>query len=267
MMGSVRAVARVRAALIPPIDSAGFGEGMRAMAPLGVAIGVWGLVTGVAMVNAGVSVPLAVIMSLAAFAGSAQLAIIPLLAVGAPLPVAWATALLVNLRFVIFSAASRRFFARLPFHQRLSASYLNGDIGFALFSRRFADAEEVGTPEQWGYFFGGAVVNWVVWQVSSIAGILVGGLAPAEWGLELAALLALVAVVIPMVDRAPALAGVLVTAVLSVLSVRLPMRLGLIVSVLAGVTVAMAAESARVRTVERAQLVAGHATGNGAGHR
>lgn len=220
------------------------------MSAPGVAIGIWGLVTGVAMVNRGLSVPLAIIMTFVAFAGSAQLAALPLLAVGAPLPVVWVTALLVNVRFVIFSAASRRFFAKLPWKQRLFASYLNGDVGFALFARRFGDATDAGTPHQWGYFFGGAAVNWVAWQAASVAGILLGGLAPTDWGLELAALLALVAVLIPMVTRFPAAAGVLVTGILSIVTVGMPMRLGLLVSVLAGVSVAVFADA----TVQRFKL-------------
>jgi hypothetical protein len=53
-------------------------------------------------------------MSLLVFAGSAQLAVLPLLAGGAPVWVLWATALCVNLRFVIFSAGWRRYFGVLP---------------------------------------------------------------------------------------------------------------------------------------------------------
>ena len=42
------------------------------------------------------------------------------------------TATMVNMRFVIFSAASRKAFTGLPWYQRLSAGYLNGDVPFAL---------------------------------------------------------------------------------------------------------------------------------------
>ena len=84
------------------------------MAPAGIAIAAWGLVTGVAMVKGGLSVTMALVMTVVVFAGSAQLAVLPLLVSGAPLPIVWATALLVNLRFVIFAAAMRGYFAR-PF--------------------------------------------------------------------------------------------------------------------------------------------------------
>ncbi len=218
------------------------------MMPLALAISVWGLVTGVAMVNGGMTVPGALIVTFFVFAGSAQLATLPLLAVGAPLPVVWVTALLVNLRFVIFAAASRRYFVKLPWQQRLVAGYLNGDLGFALFSRKFGDATELGTPEQFGFFYGGATVNWVAWQLSSYVGIIIGGLFPTEWGFELAAALALVAVLIPMANKFPAVVGILVTGVLAVYTASMPMRLGLVVSVLIGGSVAVAADIWRSRS-------------------
>ena len=55
------------------------------MAGTSLGIAAWGLVTGVAMVKSGMSVGMAVFMSLLVYAGSAQLAVIPLLTVGAPL--------------------------------------------------------------------------------------------------------------------------------------------------------------------------------------
>lgn len=228
--------------VLPPIERRGFSEGVRAIAPAGVAIAVWGLVTGVALVKGGLDAPWALLMTLVVFAGSAQLAVLPLLAVQAPLPVVWVTALLVNLRFVIFSAAARTYFTGLPLRQRLFSAYLNGDLGFALFSQRFGDEPERGTPYQWGYFYGAAWLNWIVWQVASIAGILLAGLLPTDWGLELAAVLALVAVVIPMVASRPAVVGVVVTGVVSVALAGLPLKLGLPAAVLVGVGVAVAIE-------------------------
>lgn len=212
------------------------------MMPLTVAIAVWGVVTGVAMVNSGMPVWLGVLMTVTVYAGSAQLAVLPLLATGAPLPVVWVTALVVNLRFVIFAASSRAAFVGLPFRQRVLAGYVNGDLGFALFSLRFADDEERGNPEQWGYFYGVALANWAVWEVSSLAGLLLGGLAPTEWGLELAAYLALLAVLVPLASKWPAIAGVVVAGAVALLTVSWPLRSGLLLAVAAGVVVAMLAE-------------------------
>lgn len=212
------------------------------MLPAGIAIGSWGLVTGVAMAKSGVPVGYAIALSLTVFAGSAQLATLPLMVAGAPLPVIWLTALMVNLRFVIFSAALRPYFSNIRLRQRLFAGYLAGDIGFALFMRNFAQDVEKGTPQQRGYFYGGAAVNWVAWQAASIAGILLGALVPTQWGLELAAVLALLAVLIPMAASLPAVAGVLTAAALSLAFAGLPLKLGLLISIALGVLVAVVLE-------------------------
>jgi predicted branched-subunit amino acid permease len=223
------------------------------MAPLSLAIAVWGVVTGVAMVNSGMPLWLAVLMTLTVYAGSAQLAVLPLLAVSAPLPLVWVTAAIVNLRFVIFAAASRSAFVGLPLRQRLLAGYLNGDLGFALFTQRFVDDPVRGTPEQWGYFYGLTVANWAVWQVACLGGVFIGDLFPAAWGFELAAYLALLAVLVPMMTTLPTVAGVVTAVALSLLTVGLPLRLGLLVSVLAGVVVAMTAERWRAVRVRAQQ--------------
>ena len=253
ILGAVQMTA-ARDTWIPPVDKPAFREGVRAMMPMSLAITVWGVVTGVAMVNQGMPVPVGLLMTFTVFAGSAQLAVLPLLAVGAPLPVVWATALVVNLRFVIFAASSRRSFVDLTLRQRILAGYLNGDLGFALFSQRFADDPDRGSPVQWGYFYGGALVNWVAWQAASVAGIVLGGFAPEEWGLELAAYLALTAVLVPMCVKFPAIAGVAVAIVVSVATVDLPMRLGLLVAVVVGVTVAMLAEHVHGRHARRREV-------------
>jgi predicted branched-subunit amino acid permease len=243
-------VTRLRRHFFAACPREAYQRGVASMMPFALAISVWGLVTGVAMVNGGMTIPGAMVVTLFVFAGSAQLAVLPLLAVGAPLPVVWITALLVNLRFVIFAAASRRYFVRLPWQQRLVAGYLNGDLGFALFTREFADDTELGTTDQFGFFYGGATVNWVAWQLSSFLGIVLGGLAPTSWGLDLAAALALVAVLIPMANKMPAVAGMVVTGVLAVLTVRMPLRLGLLVSIVVGGAVAVAADVWRSRRTD-----------------
>lgn len=246
MIGMLSTAAR---GLLPPIDRSAFGDGFRLMTPLAAPIAVWGLVTGAVMVNAGLTVPVALLISLTVYAGSAQLATLPLLVAGSPLPVVWATSLVVNLRFVIFAAASRRAFMHLPWQQRLLAGYLNGDLGFALFTQRFSGSAEHGSPEQWGYFYGLNSLNWLAWQASSVVGILLGNVVPEAWGLGLASYLALLAVLIPMVKGLPAVAGTMVAAVVAVATYRFPMRSGLLVAVVAGVTIAMVTDSWRSRVL------------------
>jgi predicted branched-subunit amino acid permease len=100
------------------------------MLPTSAGIAAWGLVTGVAMVKSGLSVPVALAMSLFVFAGSSQLAALPLIAAGAPMWLIWATAFCVNLRFLIFSAQWRPFWIHLPFWQRIRIGYWCADFNY-----------------------------------------------------------------------------------------------------------------------------------------
>ena len=91
-----------------------FRQGVTDMLGTGLGVGAWGLVTGVAMVRSGLDPWLALLMSLTVYAGSSQLASLPLIAAGAPIWVVLLTGFVVNLRFVIYSAQWRFYFGHLP---------------------------------------------------------------------------------------------------------------------------------------------------------
>ena len=127
-----------------------FRNGARDMVGVSLGIAAWGLVTGVAMAKSGLGIPLAVLMSLLVFAGSAQLAALPLIVSGAPIWMVWAIALCVNLRFVIFSAAWRPYFAHFKRWQRMVLGYFTADLNYVVFMKRFAQPRP--EPEQMPYF-------------------------------------------------------------------------------------------------------------------
>src|SRR5690554_1592435 len=106
---------------------AGGRAGFRAFLPLSVGVLPWALVTGMAMVGAGFSPLEAMGMNIIVFSGTAQLGTLPLIASGAPLWLIVATALALNLRFVIFSAALAGRFAGFPARHRWLAGYLLTD--------------------------------------------------------------------------------------------------------------------------------------------
>ena len=215
-----------------------------------VGIAAWGLVTGVAMVKSGLSVPVALAMTFLVYAGSAQLSVLPLLAMGAPLWVVWLTAACVNLRFVIFSSMWRSYFAHLPRRHRLALGYFSGDVIFVSFMKRFP--KPVPAPEQVPYFWGAASANWLAWQVPSIAGIVLANAIPLSWGLGFAGVLALLGILLSMLnDRATWLATA-VACTAAVATFALPLKLNILVAIAAAVTAGLAAEAAE-RALRRAR--------------
>lgn len=222
-----------------------FVAGFRSMLATMLGIGAWGLVTGVAMVKAGMSVPLAIFMSLIVYAGSAQLAVLPLLMVGAPLWVVWFTATCVNLRFVILSSMWRHYFGHLRLLHRLTLGYFSGDVIFVTFTHRYPTPEK--KPEQLPFFWGAAVANWVFWQVFSIAGILLANVIPLSWGLGFAGVLALMGVLYSMLKDKAAWLACVVACGAAVATFALPLKLNILVAIAAAVTAGLLMETAERR--------------------
>lgn len=216
----------------------GFRDGLRDMLQVAPGIGAWGLVTGVAMVKSGLSVPIALLMGFTVFAGSAQLAALPLMAAGAPVWLVLATAFCVNLRFVIFSAQIRPYFAHLPFRSRLAMSYLLADLTVVLFYKRFPEPRR--SLDEVGYFAGNSVVNWTAWQIPQALGVLLASLIPSAWGLGFAGILALLGITLSMLqDKLTSLTAV-IAAVVAVWWVALPLKLNLVLAIVIGMGFAMA---------------------------
>lgn len=230
----------------------GFREGARAISGLLFATGTWGLVTGVAMVKSGMTESMALAMTLAVYAGSAQLTSLPLIVAGAPIWLIFAAGLVVNLRFVIFAAALHPFLRHLPWPRKLALGYFTTDMGFVLFTPRYGDAKVRGTAEQVGFFVGCIAPGWVAWQVPSIIGIYLGNQVPTEWSPEFAALLALLAITVPLINGRPVLLAAVAAGLVAWVAQPLPLRMGLALAVVAGIGVGMWAERAKARHAARA---------------
>ncbi|HEY4541934.1 MAG TPA: AzlC family ABC transporter permease [Noviherbaspirillum sp.] len=216
-----------------------FREGVQAYLPTMPGIFAWGMVTGMAMVKSGLTVAQALGMTIFVFAGSAQLAALPLMVAGAPIWVVFLTASMVNLRFVIFSAAIAPHFAHLPWHRRLWYGYFNADVTMALFPIRFPPSTVDNTRGKLGYYKGICYGNWVGWQSGSVVGILLASQIPESWGIGYAGTLALLAITIPLTINRAALVGVVVAGVVAVAANALPYRLGLLLAVGVGMAAAM----------------------------
>ena len=222
-------------------DPALWREGLRTGIPTLFGIGAWGMVVGIAMVKTGLTALQASGMTLLVFAGSAQLASLPLILAHAPIWVIFATALVVNLRFVIFSALLAPHFSHLPWRQRLFYGYISGDLTIAMFLQRFPTAAPV--KGKLSYLKGLMFPNWCAWQVGSLIGIFLGSAIPTEWGLGFAGTLAILCITVPLIINSAALCGVLVAGAVAVLANGFPYKLGLLVAVLAGMLTALAAEN------------------------
>lgn len=219
-----------------------FREGVRQVAPLLVVTSVWGLVTGVAMVKAGMSMTVALVITVLVYSGSFQLTVLPLLAAGAPLWLIVVAGLAVNVRFFIFGAGLYPFFRDRPLLERMALNFFISDAAFAIFMMRYADEPTPATATQRWIYIGMILPCWLTWEVFSIAGVCLSAFVPVSWSLDFAAILALLAILVPMASSRPMLATMAAAGVVAWLGQTLPMRMGLVFAVLVGIAAGMVAE-------------------------
>ncbi|HMS26814.1 MAG TPA: AzlC family ABC transporter permease [Burkholderiaceae bacterium] len=215
------------------------------MSAVSPGLAAWGLMTGVAMVNSGMSVWEAVAMSLLVFAGSSQLAAIPLIAAGAPAWVILATSFCVNLRFVVFSAHMRPYMMHMPLFKRLFNGYLTADLSYVLFTKRFSKpaTDVAGQQAQMAYFQGGTMLNWASWQVASLTGIALAHSIPTTWGLGFAGILALAGVASSLASTHLRRVSAVVAGAAAVAAFALPFKLNIVVAIAVAVALTMLFEN------------------------
>jgi predicted branched-subunit amino acid permease len=225
----------------PSLRRRAFRLGQRAILPSLPGSFAWGLISGVAMVKGGLPVPWAMAMSLLVYAGSAQLAALPLIVAGAPLWVIVTTGLITNLRFVIYSAALRPYFVDRPWLERAALGYFMTDFTFTRLMRSAQDGS-LPLEHRDAWFAGVCANNWLTWQTSAFAGIIGASYVPTHWGLEFTGTLALVALVGPSLNARPALVGAVIAAAVALLAHPLPFKLGMFCGAIAGIVAATLAD-------------------------
>lgn len=237
---------------VPAAERDGFAVGFRLISPLLPAIFSWGLVTGVAMSKSVLTVPQSIGMSLLMYAGSAQLASLPLFAAGLPLWTILLTVFIVNLRFVIFSAALQPHFSYLPLWRRIVLGFLNGDLSFViLMGQNYPNGY---VPGKEGTYYGITLSNWLSWQVSSIIGIVLGALVPDSWGLAFAGTLALIPMMVHTINGRSTLLAVVLASVIGVMAFDLPYRINLVLGVMAALAAGLVCDEMVARQARRARI-------------
>jgi len=184
-------------------------------------------------------------MSVIVFAGSSQLAAIPLLTAGAPMWVILATGFCVNLRFVVFSAHLRPFVMHLPLWQRLMTGYLTADLSYVLFVKRYPQpgtsaAQLLG---QQAYLAGNCGVNWLSWVSCSLLGVGLSNFVPMSWGLGFAGILALLGIMCSLASSKLRVVSAGVAGAAAVVAYALPLKMNILVAIATAVALCLMVES------------------------
>lgn len=134
-----------------------------------------------------------------------------------------------NLRFAIFSAQWRRHIDHLPRARRLLLGYLLADLNLVVFQKAWPSGRhETGQAR---YAAGGAVAVWLLWQATSLAGIVLSAFVPLEWGLGVAGTLPMLGIAYALLVDRTAWVAAIVAAAAAVATYSLPLKLNIIVAI------------------------------------
>ena len=222
------------------MDVSAVRRGIRDVAPLLLGVGPFGLVAGVAAINAGLTLEQALGMSVIVFAGASQLAALELIGRDAPLSVVVATAVVINFRMLMYSASIAPYFRSLRARSRSLAAYLLTDQAYALSVSTYRSEDAI---DRLAYYLGAAATLWVVWQVATVAGALLQAGVPDALGLEFAVPLVFLALLVPAMEDGPTVVAGLVGGGIAVLGAELPLNLGLLVGAAVGIAAGVASET------------------------
>jgi len=178
-------------------------DGAAAVAPMAIGVVPFGLAFGATTVAHGYGTPAAVGFSVIVFAGASQLAAVQALAGGASALVAAAAAWTVNLRLLLYTASIAPYLAHEKLPKRLFAAYGLTDQAYAASIARWEKAPD-DRAGRYHFYLGGAATLWIVWQVATIAGALIGNAIPKSVPLDFSIPLVFLALLMPTITSRPA---------------------------------------------------------------
>jgi 4-azaleucine resistance transporter AzlC len=186
--------------------------GVRAAAPLALAVGAFGASFGILARDAGMGIVPPILMSLTTFAGSAQFAVASVLGSGGAIAAAIAAAVMLNLRYLAIGTSVAPALRGGPLRRLLEAQ-LVVDESWAI-SQRDGHVER-------DRLVGAGLTLLVAWCLGTVAGTLGGGALgdPADYGLDAMFPALFLALVVGQLDsrraRVAAVLGALIALVLT----------------------------------------------------
>ena len=214
-----------------------FVSGFLAILPILTGVIPFGAVMGSVFYEANLSLAQSMGMNLIVYAGASQLAAIDLMKKDTASLFVILTGLMINLRFLLYSAALSPIVQRSSFLVKLFCAYSLTDQAYATMSAH--DDKLKNAVQATQFYIGASVAMMVTWHGSVVAGYFFGNFAPKALSLDFAVPLSFAALVIPTIKNKIYLGVALFSSVVSLILHSLPMKSGLIVTSFSSIGFAM----------------------------
>ncbi len=213
-----------------------FKKGFIAILPIASGVIPFGMVMGVVFAEANLSFLQAVLMNQVVYAGASQLATVSLMKLNTAILIVLATGLIINLRFMLYSAAMSPYLENANRWVKYFCAFTLTDQSYAAMT---ANQDKFKTnSEAVQFYMGTAVAMLITWHASVLFGYLFGNIAPPKLNLDYAIPLSFVALLVPALKTKTHYFIALFSAIASLVFYKAPLNTGLMISALLSIALA-----------------------------
>jgi len=203
-------------------------KGFLDVIPLSIPVIPFGIIYGVIAIEIGLSPLVAFCMSFIIFAGSSQIAFAQLFSAGASPLVMISSIAVINSRHFLYGAVLSQYLNKLNCYWKILLSYLMTDQAFSV-SLSYLKKNHKKKNAHF-HMLGSGFTLWFLWQLSTLAGIILGNIVPEQLGLTFAIPLTFLSLIISELRKKDHLIVIAVSGLASLALYDFPFKIYIIVS-------------------------------------
>jgi len=208
--------------------SENFVKGFYDVLPLLLPVVPFGIIFGAIGVELGFGPYVTYATSIIIFSGASQIVFFQLLSNGASSLVAITSSSVISTRHLLYGAVVAQYLSKLSITWKIFISYLLTDQAFAVSQEYFKKNKDDDFKHY--HLLGSGLTLWIVWQITTIIGILLGSIVPDELGLTFTIPLTFLALLINYFRKLDHLFVIFLSGLLSIVFYNAPFKSYIILS-------------------------------------
>ena len=218
------------------IKTKSFVRGFIDVLPLLIPVVPFGIIFGAIGIELGFGPYVIYATSIIIFSGASQIVFFQLLSAGASSLVAITSSSVISTRHLLYGAVINQYLCNLSIYWKIGLSYILTDQAFAVSNEYFKKNKNEKFKHY--YLLGSGITLWIVWQLTTIIGILLGSIVPEELGLTFTIPLTFLALLINYFRKIDHLIIIIISGMLSIILYDAPFKSYIIFSSLVSLLIA-----------------------------
>jgi 4-azaleucine resistance transporter AzlC len=213
-----------------------FLKGIKDVSPLMIPVVPFGIIFGVLAIELGFNGYTTMGMSIIIFGGASQIIFLQLFSAGASSLIILSSVGAVNSRHLLYGAVLSEHLSDLKLSWKIIISYFLVDQAFAVSNSYLKKNND---KNKHFHLFGAGVTCWIIWQITTFIGIILGSVIPDKLGLTFAIPLTFLALLVNDFRKLVNVVIILVSGTIATLGYQIiPFKAYVIVASLSGLIVA-----------------------------